>query len=244
MTETEWFASTEPGRMLDFLQVKASDRKLRLFASACCRRVWHQLDGDVLRPAVEVIERYAEGLATTDELNVVRRAAHAQGKKFEKLCAWRRNARGTSPEADFYQTESELAVLVENASKVDDYIGGLLIYSTLCKLRADVEIQSGQSQHDYEEWDRLCAADRAKLADLLRCMYSPFASLLNSHWLTTAVLSMARGIHADRAFEKLPALADALVEAGCNDKRILDHCRSEGPHIRGCWVVDSVIGRK
>ena len=63
-------------------------------------------------------------------------------------------------------------------------------------------------------------------------------------WLTTDVLGLARKVYEDRAFDRLPILADALTDAGCNDETILTHCRSKGPHVRGCWVVDLVLGKE
>jgi hypothetical protein len=61
--------------------------------------------------------------------------------------------------------------------------------------------------------------------------------------LTTDVTSLARGIYDERAFDRLPILADALQDAGCDNDDILDHCRGPGPHVRGCWVVDLVLGK-
>jgi hypothetical protein len=60
-------------------------------------------------------------------------------------------------------------------------------------------------------------------------------------WRTTDVLLLAQGIYEDRAFDRLPILADALEDAGCADADILGHCRGPGHHIRGCWVVDLFI---
>ena len=63
-------------------------------------------------------------------------------------------------------------------------------------------------------------------------------------WRTPDVTGLARAIYDDRAFDRLPVLADALIDAGCDDNDILNHCRSTGPHVRGCWVVDLVLGKQ
>src|SRR5687768_2555172 len=115
MTETDWLTATDPAPMLAFLRGRASERKLRLFAAACCRRNWHSLSEDVSRPGLEVVERHADRLATASELADAHRAARAQGREFERLCQWRRNSRGSSPEADLYYRESQQAYLVAYA---------------------------------------------------------------------------------------------------------------------------------
>ena len=63
-------------------------------------------------------------------------------------------------------------------------------------------------------------------------------------WLTETVVSLATGIYAERAFDRMPILADALEEAGCDHTDILTHCRGDGPHVRGCWVVDLLLGKE
>ena len=75
MTEDEWLASDQPARMLRFLRGRASDRQRRLFACACCRRIWALLPGVACR-AIEVAERFADGQATTGELLRAYRDAH------------------------------------------------------------------------------------------------------------------------------------------------------------------------
>src|SRR5579883_2520647 len=68
MTEAEWMACTDPDAMLDFLFGKVSSRKMWLFGVACCRRIWHLLDDERSREAVEVVERWVDGLALEAEM--------------------------------------------------------------------------------------------------------------------------------------------------------------------------------
>ena len=63
-------------------------------------------------------------------------------------------------------------------------------------------------------------------------------------WLASLVLGLAQAIYDERAFDRLPILADALEDAGCTDAAILEHCRGPGPHVRGCWVVDLLLGKQ
>ena len=62
-------------------------------------------------------------------------------------------------------------------------------------------------------------------------------------WNSGTMVKLAQAIYDDRAFDRLPVLADALEESGCTDPVILDHCRSGGEHVRGCWVVDLLLGK-
>ncbi len=77
MIETQWLACSQPTLMLEILLGKASDRKLRLFACSCCRRFWHWLDDERLRQAVEVAERYVDGLVSPEGWEAARVAADA-----------------------------------------------------------------------------------------------------------------------------------------------------------------------
>ena len=63
-------------------------------------------------------------------------------------------------------------------------------------------------------------------------------------WGNGTVRKLAVAIYDERSFDRLPNLADALEEAGCQDEDILGHCRRPGPHVRGCWVVDSILGKQ
>ncbi|MBN9117823.1 MAG: hypothetical protein J0I06_01415 [Planctomycetes bacterium] len=74
---------------------------------------------------------------------------------------------------------------------------------------------------------------------------NPFCPVaVEPSWLTSDVRALATGIYEDRAFDRMPILADALQDAGCDNDDILSHCRQPGEHVRGCWVVDLVLGKK
>jgi hypothetical protein len=84
------------------------------------------------------------------------------------------------------------------------------------------------------------------VAGLVRDVFgNPFRPVaFHARWRTADTVGLARGVYEDRAFDRLPLLADALMDAGCADEDILAHCRSDGPHVRGCWVVDLVLGKE
>jgi hypothetical protein len=83
-------------------------------------------------------------------------------------------------------------------------------------------------------------------ARLLRCIFgNPYRPVsVGPSWLTSTAVALAEGIYADRTFDRLPILADALEDAGCGHADILAHCRGDGPHARGCWVVDLLLGKE
>jgi cysteine desulfurase len=93
---------------------------------------------------------------------------------------------------------------------------------------------------------RILAADereRRELAFLIRDIFGnifrPIS--LDPSWADRTVVKLAESIYDDRAFDRLPVLADALQKAGCNNVDILSHCREGGEHVRGCWVVDAIL---
>ena len=82
---------------------------------------------------------------------------------------------------------------------------------------------------------------------LIRCLFGNPSrqDQVEAEWLRWndgAVVKLAQSIYDQRAFEDLPILADALEEAGCDNPAFLDHCRGEGPHALGCWVLDLILG--
>jgi len=81
---------------------------------------------------------------------------------------------------------------------------------------------------------------------------NPFCPVaINQTWLTPTVLSLAQAAYDNRNLPsgtldnaRLAVLADALEDAGCSQEEVLNHCRQPGPHVRGCWVVDLLLGKE
>lgn len=217
MTETAWLTCTESSVMLEQLPAGASDRKLRLFAVACCRRAWHLLVDERSRRAVEVAERFADRAATDQELESARQDA------------WSFTLHVVHEEEAFFHLDD--AAL--NAADIPAWAAQEIVEP----LRAIIAAQ------------RCLGATEGKAqTELLRCIIgNPFRPVaVNPVWMSWEVgtiCRIAQGIYDERAFDRLPILADALEDAGCTDADLLNHCRSEGPHARGCWPVDLILGK-
>ena len=229
MTEAEWLACEAPRPMLEFLRGKASDRKLRLFACACCRRIWHLLKDERARRAVEIAERFADGLAGDDERSNARKLAQqaAQGRGVTTAPTAPKCERRAASAA-YYATACQA---MEAAYNAPDLVVEVLVWQAGGYANCD-------SRHIRRE-------EEGPQAQLLRDLLgNPFRLVrFEPGWRTGNVIDLARTIYKEHAFERLPILADALMDAGCDSADILSHCRSSGPHVRGCWVIDLLLGK-
>jgi hypothetical protein len=120
-------------------------------------------------------------------------------------------------------------------------------YATLHPNAQEAASYSAEGAFTCREYSGQDIAEKAILSNLLRDifglhMFHPLK--VDSHWLTTDVIAVGRAIYDERAFDRLPILADALEEAGCDNADILNHCRQPGEHVRGCWVVDALLGKE
>jgi hypothetical protein len=233
MTEAEWLACTSYKLMLEVLLDKASERNLRLFVCACCRQVWGALPTEDCRRVVEVSERYADGLATKKELQQARLAARKSVLK--------RDRRYNAPA--FWQVADPCSFIAWCTAR--DTIGA----------GVQEAAEAAGSYLNVSGW-RKCDQgqpapfpDPHKVAEILREVFgNPFRSASLSRsvlaWNGGTVVKLARTIYDEWAFDRLPVLADALEEAGCTNADILAHCRQPGPHTRGCWVIDVLLGKE
>jgi hypothetical protein len=99
--------------------------------------------------------------------------------------------------------------------------------------------------HDDLKGSTAKSAEHAVQAAILRDIFgNPFRPVaFDPTWRTDTAASLARQMYDAREFSAMPILADALQDAGCDSDDILNHCRGEGPHVRGCWVCDLVLGK-
>jgi hypothetical protein len=222
MTEEEWLTSEDPETMLAYLGKKATDRKLRLFSLACCRRVWNFVKDERLKTALDTLERYAD-----------KAASEKQRTEAGKLCAAYRQQY-----YDEVGKEEEICIAVE-----------LWIAATKTMRRVVAKCGEGAAGAfawaDVSEFERRTREERSAQTHLVRDIFgNPFRPVkLKRAWHTSDVLALARGIYDERAFDRMPILADALQDVGCDSDDILNHCRAEVIHVRGCWVVDLVLGK-
>ena len=245
-----------------FPHCRGSDRRRRLFLCACCRAVDPDLTSSpVLRAAVEATERYFDGAATTGEVTA------ASGRLSAEASASRADLVPVAPaRVGWGALFTRLVRLVagspalpplpsppDQSSRLRD---ALRRYTTLHLGELASQIDWGDSavwgigwvtgtlQHGPTEESR--HEMNARLAVHCRDVFgNPFRPIAaDPAWLTFDVLALARGIYAERAFDRLPILADALQDAGCASEDVLNHCRDTNiSHVRGCWVVDVVLGK-
>jgi len=231
MTEAEWLACDDPEETLDFLRgQQASDRKLRLFAVACCRRLWHLVGGEESwKRAVEVAEQYADSLATGSQRSAARRAVASRDNEAlgGMLCA---------------AVKSVVKSIASEAAMDSSSIAANAAASALMAARS----RAVGDDLVHANYETAFESERTRQAVLLRDIFgNPFRPVTcHPEWRTDTALSLARGMYESRDFSAMPILADALQDAGCDGDDILSHCRSDGPHVRGCWAVDLVLGKE
>jgi hypothetical protein len=220
--EETWLNSTTPSSLLRTLKGKRLPRQRRLFAVACCRRVMEAIPDLQSRQAVDIAERFADGLASVDELQAAYQRAQRIAQQYLESC---RDA-------------------------------GVAAWS-LWRLLHAAQLTCAPSGMDEASREILKRASRVSIAfrqqetkahaDLIRDLFGnpfrppPIVAPEWRAWQSGTVLQLAKAIYDERSFERLPILADALEEAGCDRPELLEHFRSTCPHARGCWALDLLL---
>ncbi len=223
MTEADWPGSNDLEQMAALLRRRLSPRKWRLFACACCRQLWPLLDDECARHGVEVAEAHADGAASA------------------ALCRSARDEVGSAMSANVPRWTAYRAV----CDALADEVG---------RAQAE-EVARGVGLAEHRtlgvfSWRR---AQPALLRDIAGNPFRPSPPLppAVAAWNDGTVRRLARAVYEERQLPagtldaaRLALLADALLDAGCADEELLAHCRSAGPHYRGCWGIDLILGKE
>jgi hypothetical protein len=256
--EAEWPEGTRLERMLENVRCHASDRKMRLFGVACCRRIarlmtevrcaalsadasrlglWEVIERSPVAPCfllqtVADVERFAESGDGQEEMQRAAPAAWTLYSAREHFYQW--------IDESWAPADQELLATAGAAQAVQ----------SLCESPDPLAVARAASRAVYwsgggTQRDGMDSDEEAAQRQLVRDIFGLPLHLqsVEVKWLTHSVRGIAQAIDTDWPDGLLPVLSDALEDAGCTDSAILEHCRRLGPHVPGCWVVDLLLGK-
>jgi hypothetical protein len=246
MTESEWLANPDVDELLDYLGDRIGERKLRLFAVACCRRLWPILDEDARRVVVAA-ESFADCLEDA-----------GARQELESACTDMR-FRGYDPGKEAVLYAAGWSTFHARLEDIHGRIRDLMptaqtaaFYATHYQVLSDA-LESGmerQAVFDHTNAKARQTSDEEMRAQLLiwhDTLGNPFhPATVDPIWFqhdNAAVPRLAQECYDQHVTDNLNPLAEALESAGCRDASILTHCRAPGNHYRGCWVLDDLLGK-
>jgi hypothetical protein len=242
MTEKEWLETDDLRAMLSHVRSganltrsKAGRRKMRLFACGCCRHVWDLLPDERTKKSLAACEQYADG--KIDE--TAREAALLEANKTAAKEYARAEVKALAPGME--AARAVWSALDKDGRQAVEFT---LEYTTKV-VQAAARRVAGKGQKG-KDADIAAAELRKRQCALLRELFgNPFQPVAFAKtWKTSNVVAIATSIYNEHAFDRMPVLGDALEEAGCTEAAVLEHCRGAGPHFRGCWVVDLLLGKE
>jgi hypothetical protein len=248
MSESEWLAFEEPGERLVAVKGRVSGRKLLLFSAGCCRRIWTLLKDERSRHAVEVLERWLDGLTSEEEQKEAAGAGvhayrdayatlHSEGEQLARLFA---------AEAVYWLC----AWWDDPFREVNDWKNAVCATAS----RAAGIVATPDRTHQDPDRDAAMLAERIVQSKLLRSIVGPLpfravevpAGVLE--WRDGLVRRLARVAYDERLLpsgrldrDRVAVLADAAEEAGAGDD-LLSHLREPEARVRGDWVIDLLLG--
>jgi hypothetical protein len=221
MTEAEWLACNDPTPMLEFLRDKASNRKLQLFAVACCRRTW-QLLTKRSQKAVEVAERFSDGIATAEELTAAGADARTEWDlALETIAISTDAAMAATLVFDLAEDRFGSGAGVDCARAAAAYSASAIGCAAAYSVITDRDEQRTQAFF---------------LTDICGNLFRPLPPR------PEAIVPLAEQIYAG-SWDRIPILGEWLQEHGYWSEG--EHCLDPNvQHVKGCWVVDWVTGRE
>lgn len=235
MTEPGWIAYQQPGALIDYLVKQfptlagpAGLRKRRLFAYACCREIWDAFPNETFRRAVQCVERAADCPELESEIQSWLQTVEPFVEAIPLVELRELYPDRPDEVAAHVNARPDLAVFIEEVSRWG-------IRGREAARAASAALKGGWAAGGRKTFE----------CDLVRDLFgNPFRPVkIEQRLLIPKVERIAQAIYQDRDFELMPVLSDALEEAGCANADILEHCRMEPLHVRGCWLIDLLLGK-
>jgi hypothetical protein len=204
-----------------------TDRKLRLFIMALCRGMGPYLLDPRCLQAVQVGEQLADGMASAADVSRALEDVRRAHDEYQSLAIEdRHRLHGRYLGRVFFNASLAVHAVSDN---LDSALGTLA--------------ESG----DYD--GHTPVAELKAQRRILKCLFfgrnqHPPIDAAVLTWNDRTVPRIAEGIYAERAFERMPILHDALLDAGCHDEALLTHCRNPEDHFRGCWALDLLLQKQ
>jgi hypothetical protein len=240
MTESQWFIEVDFLQHLRCVESQLSPRKLRLLAAGFCRTRGVG-ENAALLAAVDAVERYADGVSSPAQIESARGESRRVAiRAYEEHVRWAEGgSRGVGP-----MVRPQVAWAVAFAASTP------LPLDRLAELLIDFNTPINPNFERFPSRPHLRTSDPPLLGIDLRPVIwdvagNPFARVwFDPSWLTSTAIGVARQIYQSGDFSAMPILADALQDADCDNDDILNHCRDpQAAHVRGCWVVDGLLGK-
>jgi hypothetical protein len=250
MTEAEWLACDDWRPMMAHLAGGVSKRKGTLYVCAGLRWIWDLLYDDASRKAVETAEQAADGAVTEEDIGYATWSAEVPTFGCDFDSKFIREYMGEGNYSPGVKRLLEMGVYAEADIRGEERLGDketVLRLSNAAHIAYHCLYQIKDGRVGDHLLEHMSAQSEWPGGWLVREVFgNPFQSVsVLPEWLSWRegiVPTIARWIYEDRAFDRLPILADALEGAGCPEADMLAHCRQVADHVRGCWVIDSVLG--
>jgi hypothetical protein len=239
MTEEEWLKSDTITDLISYLgelysQRRYSRRKACLFGVACCYAVGDLIEDERVLNAIQEIELKAESNHGLIDYSIE--------KEIKDIL--------DSPELDVFRDPRRFVVVAVRRMCWIDCVPVLNAVQDCAHARGvqamlsiDDPVQQELTLHRVRNM-AVSKFLREQLPNLRDIFGNPFRPVeFAANWRTSNVTELARTVYHERAFDRMPILADALMDAGCEDEQIIGHCRSDGPHVHGCWLLDLILGK-
>jgi hypothetical protein len=243
MTESDWLGCPSTRRLLGLLPLPLDARRGRLLACGICRQFDRFPEDDPLQDALDAAEAFADGQLSAKQRNTVqRRAFQFSTPLLQRSMDLMTQFQQTHDQATRTDLAERAALAARQATAArliaacaaDDFDA---VFTGVNGAGAEGAMLSRSSEMLIEGHPEIV---RDVVGNPFR---RPAIDPLWLMWRDGFIAGLAASIYEDQRFDEMPILGDALEDAGCSDRTLLAHCHDDAPHVRGCWVLDRLLGR-